>query len=121
MANIISWFEISTTDFDRAIAFYSALVGKKLEKMPEMPNYAFFPMEEMGPGGALQQVDGYEPSAQGTIIYLNLGEDLSEALARVEPAGGKILVHKTLISEEFGYFAHFLDTEGNRIGLHSQK
>jgi predicted enzyme related to lactoylglutathione lyase len=78
-------------------------------------------MEEMGTGGALQQVDGYEPSAQGTIVYFYMGEDLSEALARVEPAGGKILTPKTLISEEFGYYAHFLDTEGNRVGLHSQK
>ena len=120
MANIIGWFEISTSDLDRAIAFYSTLLGTKIEKTPFAPNYAFFPMEEMGIGGALQQTEGYEPSRQGTIVYLSVGDDLSEALARVEPAGGKILVPKTQISDEFGYYAHVLDTEGNRVGLHSR-
>jgi predicted enzyme related to lactoylglutathione lyase len=53
------------------------------------------------------------------MVYLSGGRDLATVLARVEGAGGKILVGKTPITPEYGYFAHFLDTEGNRVGLHS--
>lgn len=69
-------------------------------------------------GGAVVMTDGYEPSSKGSIVYLNGGNDLSVALGRVETAGGKILMSKTAIGEN-GFIAHFTDTEGNRVALHS--
>jgi predicted enzyme related to lactoylglutathione lyase len=54
-------------------------------------------------------------------IYLNGGDDLSVMLGRVEPAGGKVIFPKTLISEDNGFFAIFADTEGNAVGLWSKK
>jgi uncharacterized protein len=46
---------------------------------------------------------------------------LALMLARVVPAGGSVLVPKTEIGNDFGFFAHFVDTEGNKLGLHSMK
>jgi uncharacterized protein len=71
-------------------------------------------------GGGIAQGEGFEPSAKGTIVYLNGGEDLSTPLSKVEDAGGKILMPKTSIGGN-GFMAHFLDTEGNRVALHSMK
>jgi hypothetical protein len=74
-----------------------------------------------GVGGALVYSDGFhKPSAtDGPLIYLNGNPDVQIILDRVEVAGGKIMVPKTQISEEYGYMAVIIDTEGNRIGLHS--
>ena len=71
-----------------------------------------------GVGGGLVQMQGATPSADGVTIYLNGGDDLSIPLGRVEAAGGKILMPKTDIGEN-GYMAQLLDTEGNRVALHS--
>lgn len=62
---------------------------------------------------------GYVPSDSGSLIYLNGGDDLSLVLDKVEPAGGRIIMPKTLISEESGYFAVFIDSQGNKLALHS--
>lgn len=78
---------------------------------------AMFPAED-GVSGAVIKAEGYTPSAEGSIIYLNAGADLSDALGRVEAAGGLVVAPKTGIGEN-GYVAFFLDTEGNKVGLHS--
>jgi len=62
----------------------------------------------------------YKPSAtDGPLIYLNGNPDLQIILDRVEAAGGKIIVPKTEINPDYGFMGVFIDTEGNRIGLHS--
>lgn len=73
-----------------------------------------------GAGGALVHHDQYTPSEKGSLIYFS-SEDVEIELSRIEEAGGKILRTKTQISPEAGYMALFLDTEGNRIALHSRK
>jgi predicted enzyme related to lactoylglutathione lyase len=70
-------------------------------------------------GGAIVHGDGGSPSTNGTLVYLNGGDDLSPMLGRVEEAGGTVVVPKTEIGNDFGFFAHFIDTEGNKVGLHS--
>jgi hypothetical protein len=72
-------------------------------------------------GGAIIQGEGYVPSAQGSLVYLSGGTDLSVVLARVEAAGGSVLVGKTQVSPEHGYFAQFMDSEGNKVGLYSSR
>jgi uncharacterized protein len=62
----------------------------------------------------------YKPTTDGAVIYLNAGDNLQPVLDKVEPNGGKIIVPKMHISPEMGYFAMFIDTEGNKLGLHSQ-
>lgn len=121
--NAISWFEIPTTDLDRAQKFYEAIYNMTMIPM-DTPNLRMrmFPMEDMmGIGGSLVHSNGFHvPSAtDGTLIYLNGNPDLQQILDRVEAAGGKIMVPKTQISPEHGYMAVILDTEGNRIAFHS--
>jgi predicted enzyme related to lactoylglutathione lyase len=124
MDNAISWFEIGTTDLDRATKFYETIFGISLISM-DMPNIKMrmFPLDDMmtGVGGALVDSGGFhKPSAtDGPLIYLNGNPDVQLVLDKVEAAGGKIMVPKTAISPEYGYMAVIMDTEGNRIALHS--
>lgn len=123
MANAINWFEIPASDFNRACEFYSEILNGEISKTdsPGGLKMGFLPHFEMGSvGGAVVAGEGYEPSSKGTVPYLNGGEDLSIPLSKVEKAGGKILVPKTSIGEN-GFIAHFIDTEGNRVALHSMK
>ncbi|HRE40528.1 MAG TPA: VOC family protein [Ignavibacteria bacterium] len=121
MASAINWFEIPAVDFERGFKFYSAIFGSELTKM-DMNGYlmGFFPAEK-GVGGAIVSGEGMEPSQNGVMVYLNGGDDLSDMLAKVEPAGGKVVVPKTQITPEIGYFAVFIDTEGNKVAMHSPK
>lgn len=75
--------------------------------------------EAGGVGGAILQGEGMDPMGNGIMVYINGGDDLSTILDRVESAGGKILLPKTEIGQDMGFYAMFNDTEGNRLGLHS--
>ncbi len=122
MGNLINWFEIPATDLKRASEFYKKVLGGDLHQQEMMGiKMAFLPMDGEGVGGALCQGDGYTPSQESSILYLNGGEDLSEPLSKVESAGGKIIMEKSKISDEIGFMAIFLDTEGNRMAFHSPK
>lgn len=121
--NAISWFEIPATDLERATTFYETIFGLKLTPL-DMPNIKMrmFPIEDMmGVGGAVVDSGGFHKpsSTDGPLIYLNGNPDLQNILDKVEAAGGKIFLAKTEISPEYGYMAVIIDTEGNRIGLHS--
>jgi uncharacterized protein len=118
--NSAVWFEIPAIDFGRAVSFYEQVFKVKLnhEEMGSF-RYGVFPHAGEAVSGCVIQGDGYAPSAMGSVVYLNGSNDLSEPLARVEQSGGKVVVGKTKISDEVGYFAQFLDTEGNRVGLYS--
>lgn len=123
MQNAISWFEIPSVDLERAQKFYETIFGVTLIPM-DMPDIKMrmFPLEDrMGVGGAIVHSDGFhKPSAtDGPLIYLNGNPDLQQVLGKVEAAGGKVIVPKTEISPEYGHMGVFIDTEGNRIGLHS--
>lgn len=122
MKNAINWFEIPVKNFDRAKKFYETLFGTPIEVMPHPAyKYGILPGDmQNGVTGGIVEGEGFVPSATGTLIYLNGGEDLSVPLSKVEKAGGKILLPKTSIGAN-GFMAHLLDTEGNKIALHSMK
>jgi predicted enzyme related to lactoylglutathione lyase len=122
--NVVGWFEIPVTDMERAIRFYEAVFEIKITRQQVgNDDMAFFPWVEnsIGSGGALVcNPDFYKPSPQGTLVYFTaFSGDVSVELGRVEEAGGQVLMPKKLIAPEVGYMALFLDTEGNRIALHS--
>ncbi len=124
--NVVGWFEIPVTDMDRAVKFYEAVFGLKLSLNKLGPlDMAWFPWVDgaMGSGGSLVRFEGvYKPSPDGVLVYFTaMSGDVATELSRVEAAGGKILQTKKLISEEHGYMALFLDTEGNKVALHSRK
>ena len=122
MKSYISMFEIPATDISRAINFYQALLDIKIEKMDvEGMQMGILPYEGQMVTGIIIKADGYKPSADGVTIYLNAGENLQVVLDRVEKNGGQILMPKTAHVDESGYFAIFLDSEGNKIGLNSPK
>jgi predicted enzyme related to lactoylglutathione lyase len=121
MKNMINWFEIPVTDFERAKKFYETIMDFQINVGEFGPwKMGFFPSFEGKVSGAIVIGQGYEPSEKGTLIYLNGNPDLSVNLGKVEAAGGKITVPKKQISPEIGYWACFIDTEGNRLALHSQ-
>lgn len=121
LKSAINWFEIPASNFDRAVRFYSEIYAN------DMPTrdlghvrMGFFQHEPgVGTGGAVVSGDGYIPSQTGSKLYLAAGADLLTVLDRVEAAGGTIVLGKKQISPEIGYFAIIVDTEGNRIYLHS--
>ncbi|HTG00106.1 MAG TPA: VOC family protein [Nitrospirota bacterium] len=120
--NPVQWFEIPVKDLDRAKKFYEALLGVKLSINEMGPlKMAWFPMVQDGPGatGSLVKAENYVPSQTGTVVYFSV-EDVEEALRKVEAGGGKRLMPKTSIGE-YGFIAHFTDTEGNRLAFHSRK
>lgn len=116
----VSWFEIPAIDFDQAIEFYQHIFSIKMQKTVTDSNaMAYFPMTS-GVCGAVVAGSGYVPSDTGPLIYLNGGDDLSVVLDKVEEVSGRIIMPKTLISEESGYFAVFIDSQGNKLALHSK-
>ena len=121
MKNVISWFDIPTEDFERAVSFYSTILGEPVKVSEHMgAKMGFFPMDPDGMvGGDLVPPGcGNVPSKTGTRVYLNCDGKLDEVLSRVEPAGGKIVEPKVSIGEP-GFIAFIEDTEGNIVGLHS--
>jgi predicted enzyme related to lactoylglutathione lyase len=122
MSNALNWFEIPVSDLARAKRFYGSVLQAELrEETMNGTSMAILPYEKGGVGGALIAGENFVPSSQGAIVYLDAGEDLDGAIARVEEAGGKVVLGKTLVSPEIGSIAHFLDTEGNRLALHSPR
>lgn len=120
MANAINWFEIPATNLSRAKTFYTKVFSSEMaEQEIQGIQMAFFNAADNGVSGALCVGEGYEPSTKGTIPYLNGGDDLQQYLKEVPAAGGEIIMPKTKVSDEVGYIAMFLDSEGNRIALHS--
>ena len=119
--NAINWFEIPAANFARAVAFYERIMAAKLPINDSFPGMkmAMFAYEAPGVGGCIIEFDEFRPHADGVRIYLNGGEDLAPILARIEAAGGKVVMPKTLIREDIGFIGMFSDSEGNIVGLHS--
>jgi predicted enzyme related to lactoylglutathione lyase len=119
LKDFVSWFEIPVYDLARAKAFYDHVYGMSMEtSFSGDYAMAFFPADG-GIGGALVQGPGCMPNDCGTLVYLNAGRDLDGMLARVEEAGGRIIMGRSLISDSAGWFALFVDSEGNRMALHA--
>lgn len=117
---MVAWFEIPVTDMERAGNFYREVLGitVSIQDINGLEMGWFMPEEDGEPSGSLMKYESYIPSREGVLIYLST-PDIKTALSKVEKAGGKVEMPKTMISEKYGYMAVFIDTEGNRIALHS--
>ncbi len=120
MQNLINWFEIPAMDFNRAVSFYKAILGLEINEAEMFgTKMGFFPTDGTNVSGAIVQGEDYTPSTDGILVYLNGGSNLQVVLDKVVPNNGTIIVPKTQISPEMGYFGLFVDTEGNKIAVHS--
>ncbi len=121
-ANSLNWFEIPATDIARAKAFYENIFTIQMHEMEmgEM-KVAFFPAEPKSgkANGCIAKSTMHKPSTEGSVIYLNANPEMSNVLGKIEAAGGKVVLPKTAIGPN-GFMAHFIDTEGNKVALHSQ-
>jgi predicted enzyme related to lactoylglutathione lyase len=120
MANQLVWVDIPVLDLDRAIAFYSAVLGKAI-KLQEYPGFkiGLLPSEGDETGGCLFVSPKDKPSDHGPLIYLNVEGRLEQAEAAVVPGKGKVLEPRHQIGPH-GFRTVILDSEGNRLALHSR-
>jgi predicted enzyme related to lactoylglutathione lyase len=120
VANQIVWADIPVVDLNRAVRFYSAVLGGAVEKQEfQGMAFALLPCADSDVSGCLFAKDGERPSDRGPLIYLNAQGRLDQAIAAVEPNGGKVIEPKHQIGPH-GFRAILLDSEGNRIALHSR-
>lgn len=120
---MVGWFEIPVLDMDRAKKFYEAVFKLDINVvdfggilMGWFPDRG----QVYGAQGTLIKQDTYIPSQEGTLVYF-ISDDVQHELDRIEAAGGKIYQPKNEISPEHGFMGVFIDTEGNRVALHSSK
>ncbi len=122
--NSINWFEIPALDLKRAKKFYESIFNIEMTELEMMGmSLSMFPYDgtKGTVGGTLIKSEMRKPGKNGVFIYLNANPDLQYVLDKIDKAGGKVTMPKTLIDEQSGYLAFFTDTEGNNIGLHSKK
>ena len=122
MNSYISIFEIPALDVPRAVKFYKGILDIEIEEMEfSGMHMGLFPIENQLVVGVIVKGEDQQPSANGITIYLDVGEDLQVVLDKIIAHGGEIKVPKTAHADESGFFAIFIDSEGNRLGLHSIK
>lgn len=123
MKNAISWFEIPTTQLDRAQAFYEAVLERPMRREDMGPSQGAvfaYDMAQDGVGGALMMgPTAPAVSNAGTLVYLDATPSLDAALQRVLAQGGSVALPRQALPPGMGYFAHIHDLDGNRVGLHA--
>jgi len=123
MSHAITWFEISTTQLDRAQAFYEAVLGQPMRREAMGPSegavFAYDPAAD-GVGGALMEGPTAPRAADGgTLVYLDASPSLDAALERAVAQGARVAQPRTALPPGLGFFAHIHDLDGNRVGLHA--
>ncbi len=120
MKKLISIVEIPTTVFARAASFYNSILNADIEEM-EMGGIKMGLLSNSGEDVYVHLIHGeeYKPSVDGVVVYLNCGNDLQQVAIKVAENGGRIIIPKTEIAPDIGFYAMFTDTEGNRLGLYS--
>ncbi|PCJ83119.1 MAG: hypothetical protein COA57_12045 [Flavobacteriales bacterium] len=112
------WFEIPVADFDRAKIFYETIFEVDIFPTDFGPfKMGIFPHKEVG--CALCHGEYYTPGQDGAVVYMDASPDLQVVQDRIDAAGGQVIMAKKQISKEHGYMAMFIDSEGNRMALHS--
>jgi hypothetical protein len=123
--NVVNWFEIPVVNMDRAITFYHDVFGYEMTKTSfggeEMTFFPWVEGKSNASGALVNYPENYTPAAHdGVLIYFaSPSGDLANELSRVENTGGKVLMEKKEIGEGHGFYGKFLDSEGNRLAIHS--
>ncbi len=122
MKNLVAFFEIPAVNIQRAANFYGSILGLELEIMDfGHEKMAFFPKESGKYPGAISYARGFNPSESGLLLSFYV-DKMETALNSIENNGGKVTLPKTKIeADDQGYFSIFIDSEGNKVGLYSDK
>ena len=123
MKNTICWTDIPVVNLDRAVAFYSALVATPVAKILGTaggPDIGLLPGADAGASACLYVDPDNAPSAKGPLVYLSVEGRLDSAIRVAAKKGGQLLKKKHQIGPH-GYRALIIDSEGNRLALHSMK
>lgn len=123
LPRVISWFEIPAHDFERATRFYEAALDTSLQRevVGGVPMALFAHTDAETGGSIVCNPPDAKPDSKGVLVYLNATPSVTAALERVEKAGGKKQGPALELPNNYGYIGFFVDTEGNRVGLHSPK
>jgi predicted enzyme related to lactoylglutathione lyase len=113
MGQQVAFFEIVSTDAERARKFYAELFDWQVDADPAMGGYALVDTGG-GIGGGIGP--SVTPGDSGVKIYLRV-DDIDAYLDRAEQLGGQRLVPPTDLPGDFGRFAIFADPDGNPVGL----
>lgn len=122
--NALNWFEIPVEDTARAKKFYETILDVEMQTQDMMGiEMTFLPYDMSGQSGkvsgALVKGEMYKPSVDGAVVYLNANPSIQTVIDKIEGAGGKVIMPRKQITEEIGYMALFIDSEGNRVALHA--
>lgn len=122
MHNIVTFIDIPSRDFGRAVDFYSQVFGYEIHAADVMgTQMGFFPSDWKNASAAIVYGPQYATSSEWVLVYLNALDKMDEILEKISTHWGQVLMPKTFVSDEVGYVAIFLDTEGNKLALHSAK
>jgi hypothetical protein len=119
MANTIVWADIPVTDLDRARKFYGAVLEAEIDLMEGQTDVALLPMDEDGASADLVKSERATPGAGGITVYLDSKGDPEGMLERAVAAGGQVTMPVSDMGEMVGFIGFFIDSEGNRIGVHA--
>jgi predicted enzyme related to lactoylglutathione lyase len=111
------WFDIPVADLDRAAGFYRAVLGVVVAK-ETAGDLSFCVIEHRDGNGGCLVLNREEIAAGGVLLYLNVNGRIRDAVSKVVPNGGTV-IHDTQSIGPHGFRAVVLDSEGNRIALHS--
>ena len=118
MNKLAVWFDIPVADMGRAVKFYEGVTGQKLQRLRVGPDRETALFES---DGCLFASPEDKPSHFGSRVYFSATPGIADWLERVTAAGGRVLVPRTAIGGDKGFFAYFQDSEGNRVGLHGSR
>jgi predicted enzyme related to lactoylglutathione lyase len=132
------WIQIPSKKLERAVKFYENVFDTSfiLEELNDIP-HAIFKNGKTGKkliNGAIIEVKEIQNLNVGPVLYFNATGNFENILELIQENKGLILKSKTLITspeendtfiipntyidEKPGYYAHFIDSEGNKMGLY---
>jgi predicted enzyme related to lactoylglutathione lyase len=111
----VGWWELQVTDLASAQAFYGAVFGWEFEAFGD--TFAIIKGADGSMLGGIDQREG-DPAGRAVRVYISV-DDLESTLAAVRDAGGTVVQERTMVSEEYGWWAQFEDPSGLPVALHT--
>jgi predicted enzyme related to lactoylglutathione lyase len=116
--NRIVWVDIPVTDLNRAVDFYRAVLNCEIDTQEQDGKMIGVFRPSGGNAASLIPASNEIISTEGLLVYMNVEGRIRDAVKQVEMKGGKVTQRIHTIAP-YGFRAIILDSEGNRIALHS--